>query len=252
MFNGPVIPLRPANRERPYEIKAQDKTGEVYLYDVIGDGWDGTTASQFKDDLKAIGNVTTLNIFINSPGGAVVDGVGIFNVLKRHKARKVVQIDGLAASIASVIAMAGDEIHIAGNALMMIHRPWGLTIGDEDDHRKAIELLVRYKESILSAYVDRSSSSEEQLREWMDNETWFDAKEAVDAGLADVITEQVEMAALARHDLLAMKANFRHVPESLIQAAEQAESEYQEGHAHPAVSLMETRLLKRNHGRETA
>jgi ATP-dependent Clp protease protease subunit len=248
MFNGPVIPLRPANRERPYEIKAQDKTGEVYLYDVIGDSWEGTTGKQFADDLKKIGRVDTLNVYINSPGGSVFDGTAIHNVLKRHSARKIVYIDGLAASIASVVAMAGDEIRIAANGMMMIHDPWAIAMGSAVDFRKMADSLDKVRETILTSYVERTTSEEDQLSEWMTAETWFTAEEAVEAGLADVITEKVAMAALARHDLSA----FQHVPEPLAKAAEEAKPEYQEGRPHPTVALMEARLLKRNHGRETA
>lgn len=244
-FNGPVIPFRPAKDRKTYEIKAAgDRVGEVYLYDVIGQNWDGTgtTGKTFADDLKALGALDTLNVYINSPGGSVFDGVAIHNVLARNSARKIVQIDGLAASIASVIAMAGDEINIAANGMMMIHDPWSVAVGTAVDMRKAADSLDKIRETILGTYVDRSTSTEDQLSTWMTEETWFTAEEAVKAGLADAVTAKVETAALARFDL----SSFNRVPEPLRGAVPAPPvPEEEEGKPHPAVALMAARVVKR-------
>lgn len=219
--NGPVVPL--ARRRDPrsfYTVKAAEKKGEadIYLYDVIGDSWDGTTAKMFAADLKELGEVGRLNIYINSSGGSVFDGTAIFNQLVRHKARKVVTVDGIAASIASVVAMAGDEINIAANGMMMIHDPWARAIGGAAEFRKMAETLDQIRGTILGTYVRRTTATEDQLSDWMSAETWFDAEAAVDAGLADAIVDEVAMAALAKHDL----SDFRHVPGALQAAAKAA------------------------------
>ena len=107
-----------------FEIKCKGTMADILIYEDIGDGWlGGISAKTFADELKKLKNLTQLNVRINSPGGAVFDGLAIYNTLKKHKANVTVSIDGLAASIASVIAMAGDQITMAENALMMIHDP---------------------------------------------------------------------------------------------------------------------------------
>jgi ATP-dependent Clp protease protease subunit len=248
-FNGPVIPFRPVKDRPCYAVKAAgDRVGEVYLYDVIGESWaeSGTTGKAFADDLKKLGALDTLNVYINSPGGSVFDGVAIHNVLRRNAARKIVHIDGLAASIASVIAMAGDEIRIAANGMMMIHDPWSIAIGSAAEMRKTADSLDKVRETILVTYVERATSSEETLSAWMTAETWFTAQEAVDAGLADTLTEKVEMAALAKFDL----SSFARVPASLTEAAAAAGStnepagKTEEGTPHPAIAQMEARLVR--------
>lgn len=244
VFNGPAIPIKRRNA-MPYEIKAASKDeAEVWLYDVIGDSWEGTTGKQFAAELKAVGEPKTLNIYINSPGGSVFDGIAIHNVLKRHKARKVVHIDGIAASIASVIAMAGDEIRIASNGSMMIHDPWAIALGTAADFRKMADSLDKVRTAILNSYVDRATADEDELSAWMTAETWFTAQEAVDAGLADLIGDEVAMAAFAGLDLSA----YKHPPESLIAAA--GEPEPYDGKPHSAVSVMETRVMRRGLNRQ--
>lgn len=222
LFAGPVLPIR-KNKSPGFEFKAASAdAADLYLYESIGAGWDeGITAKQFSTDLKALGQIKTLNIYINSPGGSVFDGVGIFNVLKRHRAEKIVTIDGIAASIASVIAMAGDEIRIATNGMFMVHDPWAMAIGSAADMRKMADSLDKVRDAILTTYEDRTTTDRETLQQWMADETWMSAQEAVDAGFADSIVEEVAIAALAKHDL----STFRHVPEPLAKAAEQAKAE---------------------------
>jgi len=143
-----------------------------------------------------IGKVDVLNVYINSPGGDVFDGVAIYNILQRHRAKVVVEIDALAASIASLIAMAGDEIRMAENALLMIHNPWGFVIGDVNDLRKAIEDLDKIKDSaILPAYVSQSGMDEKEISKLMDEETWLSAAEAKEYGFVDTIVENKQIAA---------------------------------------------------------
>ena len=111
---------------KTFFAKTRKGRGEIYIYEDIGEGWfGGLTAKAFSDTMREIGDVSALDIYINSPGGSVFDGVAIYNQIKRFNGEKIIHIDGIAASIASVIAMAGDEIRIASNGMMMIHDPWG-------------------------------------------------------------------------------------------------------------------------------
>jgi len=248
IYNGPVVPLK-RRGSKTYEIKAAaNDEAEVWLYGMIGDSWEGTTGKQFADDLKALGkSIKTLNVYINSPGGSAFDGVAIHNVLKRHNARKIVQIDGVAASIASVVAMAGDEIRIAENGMMMIHDPWALAMGNSADLRKMAEALDKVRDAILSSYVARTTTGEEQLQAWMADETWFTAAEAVSAGLADEISGSVAMAAFANLDL----SPYKHPPQDLIEAAQQQpENEPDAASPHSAVAVMATRVMARGLGRQ--
>lgn len=218
-------PSREPVPAEPYRMEKKKKSADIYFYDVIGSSWEGTTAKQFAKDLKEIGSdIETLNIFMNSPGGAVFDGVAIYNQLVRHSAKKIVQIDGYAASIASVIAMAGDEIRIASNGMIMIHNPWAwvdiFMQGESEDFRKAADQLVKaadkldkIRESILDTYVRRTGTDEDKISQMMADETWLTAEESVEMGFADKLTEAVELAALAKHDLKA----FRNIPKSLAE-----------------------------------
>lgn len=214
-YAGPAVAMFPKPKVASYSMKAKtEDAADVYLYDIIGDSWDGTTAKQFANDLKALGVMKTLNIFINSPGGSVFDGVAIYNVLQRHEAKKNIHIDGIAASIASVVAMVGDTITIAKNGMMMIHDPWAFAMGTAEDMRKAADSLDKIKDVIIQTYVDRTKQKSEDVATMMSNETWFTADEAVAAGFADEVSDkEVEMAAMSVHNL----SQFRNLPQQLRQ-----------------------------------
>jgi len=177
-----------------------NSSAEISIYDAIG-GYD-VNAKQFVDELKEI-NAETINLRINSPGGSVIDGNAMFNALQRHPAKVVTHIDGLAASMASVIAMAGDEVHMADNALLMIHNPWTMSIGDADELRADADLLDKMSASIMSAY-GRSQYEDGEIKDLMDAETWFTAQEAFDAGFVDHISTGLRAAA---SDITAMAAS---------------------------------------------
>ena len=171
-------------------------SAEIYLYEDIGAGWfGGISSKEFSDELKSIGAVNTINLRINSPGGSVFEGVAIHNLLSSNSANVVVHIDGLAASIASIVAMAGDEIRMAENALMMIHDPWGLAVGTAEDMRKEANTLEVVRDTLIKTYVNRTASEEEQISEWMQSETWMNADEAKERGFADQITDEMKQAA---------------------------------------------------------
>ena len=134
-----------------------DNEADIYIYDEIG-YW-GVTARQFVNDLKALGDITHINLHINSPGGDVFDGIAIFNALKHHGAAITVHIDGLAASMASVIAMVGNPVIMPENTMMMVHKPWGGTVGNADDLRESADFLDRNEAMLLSIYAKKTGKS---------------------------------------------------------------------------------------------
>lgn len=184
-----------------YSMKAMGGgAAEVQIYEEIG-GW-GISAKEFAQDLKDLGTVSEITLRINSPGGSVFDGNAIFNQLKQHKAKVTAHIDGLAASMASVIAMAADHIVMPENALMMIHNPWTVSIGNAEELRKDADLLDTIKRTLLTAY-GRSAMTDDEISEMMDAETWLTGADAVEMGFADELEEEVAMAACAKFEQLA-------------------------------------------------
>jgi len=174
------------------------KTLEILFYGEIGDDWDGITAKQFAAELKPHGNATEILLRMNSVGGSVFDGAAIYNILNRHKARVLVDIDGAALSAASLVAMAGDTIRIAENAMMMIHNPWMLTIGDDQEHERSRSLLKSMANQYADTYAKRTGGNIDDITAMMADETWMTGGEAVDAGFADEITESKRAAATVR------------------------------------------------------
>lgn len=165
---------------------------EIFIYDEIG-GF-GVNANTFIEELENLGDIEQIDLRISSPGGSIIEGNVIFNAIKRHPANVTVYIDGMAASMASVIAMAGDEVIMADNALLMIHNPWTVSIGDSEQLRKDADLMDKMKSAIINAY-SRSNYTEEELEELMNATTWFTAQEAMEAGFIDGTTEGLKAAA---------------------------------------------------------
>src|SRR4030067_2587532 len=160
--------------KRYFNMKAKSEDeAEILIYEEIGASFfsEGIGAKQFAKELKALGEIKSLTIRINSPGGCVVEGQAIYSQLKSHKAQKTVIIDGLAASIASVVAMAGDVIHMPKNATMMIHDPWTMEVGTAEDMRKTAEALDTIKLGIMAAYRDKSKLDDETISRLMSAET---------------------------------------------------------------------------------
>ena len=186
---------KPLNKNRAwYALKNQSgQSAELLIYDVIGD-WAGLSARQLVNTLKDI-DADNITVRINSPGGSVFDGIAIYNSLRHHKAKIHVQIEGLAASIASVIAMAGDTVHMAENALLMIHNPFGWVGGDAEELRKMADMLDKTTEVIAQTYGSRCGQELETIKQMMDEETWFTAAEAKDNGLIDGVDKPMQIAA---------------------------------------------------------
>lgn len=186
--------VRPAAAEpvQWYRMEADTakSSAEVFIYGAIG-GWFGVDANQFVTDLSTL-DVKEIQLRVNSPGGSVYDGVAIMNALKRHKANVVASIDGIAASAASFIIMAADEIQIGPGAEVMIHDAWAYTMGNAEELTDEAAHLDRISNSIASLYASRAGGTTEQWREAMKAESWYSAKEAVAAGLADSVTGDTE------------------------------------------------------------
>jgi ATP-dependent Clp endopeptidase proteolytic subunit ClpP len=169
-----------------------DSPVEITIYDEIG-GF-GVLAKQFTAELKKYRG-QHIDLRINSVGGSVIEGDAIFNALRRHRGGLTVHVDGLAASMASVIAMAGDKIVMADNALLMIHNPWSLSVGDAADLRKEADTLDKIKDAMVRTYARRANLSRDAVSQMMDEEKWMDAHEALELGFIDEIDEHAFEAA---------------------------------------------------------
>lgn len=183
--------LRPSDTKpkRWYNFVNKDDESDLYIFDEISSWW-GIGANDFVNDLAQI-DAKRLNLYINSPGGSVFEGYAIYAALIRHSEKKnceiTVIIDGWAASIASVIAMAGDHIKIGAHAQVMIHAPWSLAIGTADDMRAEADVLDDLEETIVDIYEARTGGDRAEIEAWVAAETWFKGQAAVDAGFADEV-----------------------------------------------------------------
>ena len=195
--------------------KSGDNETTVTLYDEIGAF--GAGSKQFLGDIGKLSG-QHIHLRINSPGGSVVEGTAIYNALRRHKGGVTVHIDALAASMASVIAMAGAPVLIADNALLMIHNPWTVSMGGSEDLRKEADLLDMLKVNLRNAYVRKTGLGETEIQDMMDKETWLDAVDAVALGFADAIEEGVAAAATATPENL--RARFDNFAKGMSQKAE--------------------------------
>lgn len=184
-----------------WEFKNLDeKRGELFLYGEISDmSWwgDEITPKQFADDLKALGNVKDIDVYVNSPGGDVFAGFTIYNQLKRHEAKITVHVDGLAASAASIVCMAGDTIIMPENATMMIHEATSRARGNKKNLRAMADELERIDGQIAGIYAARTGKTQEEMLALMEAETWFTGAEALEKGLCDEVEENKQIAACA-------------------------------------------------------
>lgn len=195
-----------------YRIEAKaDEAATVYVYDEIGI-W-GITAKDFMREIDGL-KASNITLRVNSPGGDVFDGIAIYNALRNHPAKVSTQVDGLAASIASIISMAGDEITIAKNAFFMVHNAWAMTAGNADEMRKMADTLDKIDTTLVKTYADRTGQTQRAIRQMMADETWLNADEAVALGLADKLAD--DQGAKATFDL----SKFRNVPKDLHAEAE--------------------------------
>jgi ATP-dependent protease ClpP protease subunit len=200
-----------------YRVVAKaEEEAEIFLYEDVGEGFfGGVTAVQFKDDLKALGTVKNISLRINSNGGEVFEGLAIYRQLAEHKARVTAHIDGLAASIASIIAMAADEIIIAEAGFLMIHNASGVAMGEAAVMRQMADTLETVSGTMRQVYAARTGRDDAELKGWMDAETWFSGQDAVDKGFAHKLAPNVKVQAYLSPEVRA-RHNFKHPPEALI------------------------------------
>jgi ATP-dependent protease ClpP protease subunit len=190
-FRGAIQPSASVKRPVRAELTGETDgtTAKLYLYDVI-DSWGGDwgiSAKEFNTALNELGDVSQINLHVNSPGGECYEGIAILNALRRHPANVTAVVDGIAASAASFIACGADEVVMARNSEMMIHDAWGIALGPAADMRSMADQLDKISNNIASVYAAKSAGSVETWREFMLAETWYSDAEAVAAGLADRI-----------------------------------------------------------------
>lgn len=173
----------------------EEKSAELILYGSIGSDeyWDDISDKAFKQDIENLGDVENITLHINSPGGSVFSAVAIANTLKNHRAKVTANIDGLAASAATIITSACDTVRMPKNALFMIHNPITFAYGNNQEMQKTVEMLDKVKNSIIETYLNKTKTDKETLSELMDNETWMNAEEAKEYGFIDeILDENVE------------------------------------------------------------
>ena len=219
------------------QFNAKNQKAEILIYEDIGDYWSGVTAKGFNDELKALGDIREINVRINSGGGNVFDGIAIYNSLKNHKATVNIHIDGLAASIASIVAMAGDTISMAKNGFIMIHDPWIMTAGTAEDLRKTADTIDGVREQLLDTYIRRTGGDREQISDMMSAETWMNSDEAMKNGFVDNVTEDLALAASC--DI----KRFRNAPAGLNVKAEKS-MHIRQMEAKISKTLSKMRLIK--------
>lgn len=190
---------------RSFQAETRKDELELTIYDEIG--FFGTSAAKIRAQLDANKKVKQITLNLNSPGGDVFDGIAIFNDLLNHPAKVVVRVNGLAASAASVIAMAGDKVIMAKNAFMMIHNVWAVVIGGKAEMMHMADVIGQLDEALVRTYAERSGQSQRSVRAAMEAETWMAADEALDLGYSDETMDN-EAAVNALFDL----SGYNNVP----------------------------------------
>ncbi len=201
-------------------MKATNNVAQIDIFgDIVSEKWfdEETSATSFRDALKELGDVSTINLSINSGGGSVFDGIAIYNMLKSHKATVNVYVEGLAASIASVIAMAGDTITMRSGSMMMVHMPWTLSQGNAEEMRKTADTLEKTGDSIVDIYSERTGISPDNIRNIMNEETWLSAEEAVEQGWATKLDKKEAVMNSVPKEIL---GRFSNVPKNVLARVE--------------------------------
>lgn len=219
--------LKPKSQDPWFKIENRgDKKARIDIFDNIGESFffEGLTAKKFKKELDSLGQVDDIDLHINSNGGEVFQGFTIYEMLKQHNAKINVHIDGIAASIASVIAMAGDTINIAENGFFMMHAPKGINFGRAKDMRKHADLLDKMQKNIVNTYMNKFKGERNKLESMVEEETYLDANECLEHGFADEISSPVQAAAFAGDRY----SNFANLPQALALAADLDNDDTQE------------------------
>lgn len=238
---------------------ADDNKGELLLYgDISESSWwgDEVTPKQFAEDLKSLGNVSEIDVRINSMGGDVFAANTIASLLRANNAKIKVYIDGIAASAATIIAMAGDTIYIPENAMMMIHDPLVGLMGyyNKKDFEDFIEVLEKIKDSIATSYVAQTKKSKEEIDEIMANETWYLGSEAVEHGFADeLISLDLDLEVLNKGNSKLMIANklefdvtnYKNAPQGIKNVIK--DKHFNTQTKNKGVKVMDLKELQENH-----
>lgn len=195
---------------RPEITAAHAEDNDISILDVIGEDMfgDGVSAKRIAAALRRIGDQDVV-VNINSPGGDFFEGVAIYNMLLQHPHKVTVRVVGLAASAASIVAMAGDQIEISEIGFLMVHNAWALAIGNRHDMREAADMLEPFDDAMASVYAKRAGVEKPAAAEWMDKETWFNGEQAVEAGLADGLLPDAEIGEMAQASMKSLAAHRR-------------------------------------------
>ena len=184
------------------------ETADIYIFDEIG--MYGVTAQDFIGEIKELKN-TPINLRINSLGGDVFNGMAIYIVIKKREAKTTVYIEGIAASIATIIALGADEVVMSENSLFMIHNAWGGTMGDAKDMRKSAETLEKISTELTEIYMKKTGLSYDVVSNMMDEETWLNSEEAYELGFVDTISDAIKIA--AKYDV----SKFKNITNEQVQ-----------------------------------
>jgi len=191
--------------------KKSDDLAEIEIFDEIDNFW-GIGPKQFKEKLDEVKSAKSIKLLLNSPGGSVFDGMAIYNMLAAHRDKLDVEVVGLAASIASIIALAGRKLTMGEGSYYMIHNPLTVIVGDAAELRKTADILDKMKGEFVSIYKNKSGKGEKEISDMMDAETWLTASEAIEAGYADDSEDYGEIAAKVDSRI---SEHFNKVPDKL-------------------------------------
>lgn len=225
------LALNNQHTKREARIEQAGREATVYLYDIVGEDWfGGVSAKAFVPQLNDL-DADTIHLRINSPGGDVFDARAIATALKNHKAHVIAHIDGQAASAATYIALAADEVEMADGGFFMIHNAWTIAMGNAADLNDTAALLQKVDATIVADYQRKTGKGAEQIAQWMADTTWFTAQEALAQGFVDRIAEG-QKAAKNQWNLAA----YGNAPAALT---EQPEQEYDRAALERRLSLLE-------------
>lgn len=194
-----------------YKIQSKDDSSDVYIYDYIGSY--GVEAAALTKDLALMKDKKSINVYINSPGGDVFEGMTIYNALVQIKSKLTIHVMGLAASIASVIMLAAEKRIMYQGSMIMIHNPWGCACGNAKEMREMADVLDKIDGQLVQIYADITGQTEDQITKWLDAETWFTADEAVENGFATELSDKQAAASIKK----TYASKYRNVPEDIVE-----------------------------------
>lgn len=201
-----------------FKIQAKsDEFAEISIFGDIGEAmfYESVSLSDFKTEFEKVKNSSEIRVMLNSPGGSVFDGMAIYNLISSVRNKVTVEVLGMAASIASVIALAGRELVMGEGSYFMIHRPWSFAYGNSDELRKTAELLDKVSGQISDLYGARSALTDEEITEAMDATTWYTAGEAVEAGFADRVEDYGDAEIAASYDIT--RYQYANIPGEMLE-----------------------------------